>query len=262
MANLIENKNIIYELVRKNVKTQYRSSFLGMFWTILNPLLNMVVMWIIFNQFFGRDDPNYVTYLLCGNIMFACLRSATDGALTSIVNNRGLLSKIKIDPYLFPMASILSSFVNFLFSLVSLFIIMLCVQIFGGLSLFSFRILAVLLMIPAFVLFEYGIGLFLSAIYVFCRDIKYLYSVLLTLWMYLTPVFWKFESLTVGSLAYKIVKLNPMYYFLKYFRQCMYLGWSEFPIGNILFLFLIGVISFLIGFGTFKLLKKKFMTFI
>ena len=116
MAKLINNKNIVYELVRKNIKTQYRNSILGVFWTILNPLLNMLIMWLVFSQFFGKGDQLYPIYLLTGNIMFACLRSATDTSLTSIVNNRGLLSKTKIDSYLFPLSSTLSSFISFLFS--------------------------------------------------------------------------------------------------------------------------------------------------
>ena len=262
----MKNKNVIYELVRKRVKTQYRSSALGMLWSVLNPLLNMLVMWAVFSQFFGRNDPCYPIYLLTGNIMFSCLRSATDGSLGSLVNNRGLLTKTKIDSYVFPLSSTLSSLVTFGFSMICLLIIMLGIQILAGISLFSWRMLCVLLMIPAFLLFEYGIGLFLSALYVFFRDIKYLYSVFLTLWMYLTPIFYKVDTLAQGSLALTIVKLNPMYYFVKYFRDAMYyyetLNWGA-PLWKTLgLLYLLGIASLLIGGGIFKLLKKRFMTYI
>ncbi|MBP3581828.1 MAG: ABC transporter permease, partial [Clostridia bacterium] len=233
--NLYKNRFVLYELVRKNVKTQYRNSFLGMLWTILNPLLNMLVMWLVFSQFFGRNDPLYPIYLLTGNILFSCLSSATNGALQSIVNNRGLLTRIKIDSYLFPLSSTLSSLVNLAFSTIALLLIMLGMQLFGGHSIFSFRILTVFLMVPAFVLFEYGIGLFLSALYVFARDIKYLYSVFITLWTYITPIFYKPETMIkAGSFASKIIKLNPMYYFVRFFRDAMYMGWSEYPIQDLL----------------------------
>ena len=109
--SLYKNRYVLQELVRKSVKTQYRNSALGMIWTVLNPLLNMLVMWVVFSQFFGRGDSAYSIYLLSGNILFACLRSATDGALGSIVNNRGLITRIKIDSYLFPLSSI--SLINF-----------------------------------------------------------------------------------------------------------------------------------------------------
>jgi len=259
VKSLVNNRYVLYELVRKRVKTQYRNSALGMIWTVLNPLLNMLVMWLIFSQFFGKNDPLYPVYLLTGNILFACLRSATDGALQSIVNNRGLLTRVKIDSYLFPLSTTLSSLVNFAFSMIALLVIMLGMQIFGGHNLFTWKIFTVLLMIPAFVLFEYGIGLFLSALYVFCRDIKYLYSVFLTLWTYLTPVFYKPEILEAGSFAASVVKLNPMFYFLRFFRDAMYMGWSEYPVQDLLVLYGLGIASVVIGICVFKPLKKHFM---
>ncbi len=257
--NLYKNRYVLTELVRRKVKTQYRNSFLGMLWTVLNPLLNMLVMWLVFSQIFGANDPLYPIYLLTGNILFSNLRSATDGALQSIVGNRGLLSRVKIDSYLFPLSSTISSLVNLAFSMIALLLIMLGMQIFGGFSLFSFRMLIVFLMIPALVMFEYGIGLFLAAIYVFARDIKYLYSVFLTLWMYMTPVFYTINRFKPDSLALTVVKLNPMYYFLRFFRDCMYQGWSEYPVQDLLVLYGLGFASLLVGVSVYKLLKKHFM---
>lgn len=264
--SLLKDRFVLGELVRKKVKTQYRNSALGMLWTVLNPLLNMLIMWAIFTQFFGKNDPYYPVYLLTGNIMFSALRSATDGALTSVADNRGLLTRVKIDAYLFPLSATLSSIINFAFSMISVLIIMLGMQIFGGMSLYSYRMLFVLLMLPAFLLFEYGIGLFLSALYVFFRDIKYLYSVFLTLWTYLTPIFYKVDNLASGSFASNLIKLNPMYYFVRYFRDAMYhyetIGWGC-PVWKTLgLLYILGIVSVLIGGIVFKLLKKRFMAYI
>ena len=259
--SLYKNRYVLYELVRKNVKTQYRNSWLGMLWTVLNPLLNMLVMWLVFSQFFGRGDPLYPIYLLTGNILFSCLSGATNGSLQSIVNNRGMLTRIQIDSYLFPLSSTISALVNLFFSMIALLTIMLGMQIFGGYSIFSVRMFMVLLMIPAFVLFEYGIGLFLAAIYVFARDIKYLYSVFMTLWTYITPIFYKPDTMiAAGSFAGKVIKLNPMYYFVRFFRDAMYMGWSEYPWQDLGVLFLLGIGSVAVGATVFKLLKKHFMT--
>lgn len=259
--SLYKNRYVLYELVRKRVKTQYRNSFLGMIWTVLNPLLNMLVMWLIFSQFFGRGDPLYPIYLLTGNILFSCLKGATDGAMQSIVNSRGMLTRIKIDSYLFPLSSTLSALVNLAFSMIALLAIMLGMQVFGGHSIFSVRILMVFLMFPAFILFEYGIGLFLSALYVFFRDIKYLYSVFMTLWTYITPIFYKPDTMiAAGSFAEKVIKINPMYYFVRFFRDAMYMGWSEYPWQDLGVLYLLGIASVAIGAIVFKLLKKHFMT--
>ena len=261
--NLLKNRYVLHELVRKRVKTQYRNSVLGMFWTVLNPLLNMLVMWVVFSQFFGRGDPLYPVYLLTGNILFSCLRGATDGSLQSVVNNRGLLTRVKIDSYLFPLSTTLSSLVNMAFSMIALLLIMFGMQVFGGYSIFSFRIFIVFLMIPAFVLFEYGIGLFLAALYVFFRDIKYLYSVFLTLWTYLTPIFYKADTMiATGSFAGKIIKLNPMYYFVRFFRDSVYNGFSTPIWQDLLVLYGLGIVSVVIGAIVFKILKKKFMTYI
>lgn len=264
--NLIKNRNVIYELVRKSVKTQYRSSVLGMFWSVLNPLLNMLVMWLVFSQFFGRNDPCYPIYLLAGNIMFSFLRAATDGSLGSLVHNRGLLTRTKIDSYVFPLSSTLSSLVTFGFSMLCLLLLMFGMQVFGGLSLFSWRMLFVILMLPAFLLFAYGIGLFLSALFVFFRDIKYLYGVFLTLWTYLTPIFYSVDILKPGTFAMTAVQLNPMYYFLKYFRDAMYVNETlslGVPSWKVLgLLYVLGIISLVIGGLVFKSLKKKFMTYI
>lgn len=262
IKSLVNNRYVLNELVRKNVKTQYRNSMLGMIWTILNPLLNMLVMWLIFSQFFGQGDSLYPIYLLTGNIMFSCLRSSTESSLSSVVGNRGLLTRVKIDSYLFPFSSTISAMVNMFFSMIALLVIMLGMQIFGGHDIFSFRILTIFIMIPAFILFEYGIGLFLSALYVFFRDIKYLYSVFLTLWTYITPIFYKVDSLAAGSFAVKVVKINPMYYFLRFFRDAMYMGWSEYPVQDIAVLYLLGFTSLIVGSIVFKSLKKHFMTYI
>lgn len=261
-----KNRNIVHELIRKSIKTQYRNSILGVFWSVLNPLLNMLVMWLVFSQFFGQNDPLYPIYLLAGNIIFQFLRSSTTMSMTSIVNNRGLLTKVKIDQYLFPLSSTLSSLVNFGFSFLSLLIIMLFMQLIGGYSLFGYQILGILLLLPAFLLFQYGISLFLSAIYVFCRDIQHLYTVFLTLWTYITPVFFKLDRLDVNSFAYKILKLNPMYYFLTYFRDSVYnmcyLGGGMASWKMLGLLYLLGLVSIAIGYAVYLPLKKKFINYI
>ncbi len=261
-----KNKHIVQELVRRSVKTQYRNSVLGVLWSVLNPLLNMLVMWLVFSQIFGKNDPVYPVYLLTGNILFQALRSATEGSLTCLVNNRGLITKVKLDNFLFPLSSTLSSLVNFGFSFISLIIIMFFMQVIGGYQLFGFQILAVVLMLPAFLLFEYGISLFLSVLYVFFRDIKHLYRVFLTLWTYLTPVFYKIEAIDSSSAVYSILKLNPMYYYLTYFRDCVYnmnyLG-QGVPSWKILgLLYLCGVVFFLVGFAVYKGLNKKVISYV
>lgn len=266
MKNIFKkhNNNVLYELVRKNVKTQYRSSFLGMLWTVLNPLLNMLVMWLAFSQIFGRGDPLYPIYLLTGNILFSSLRAATSTSLTSIVNNKGILMRVKIEPYLFPLSSTLSSLVSFCFAFVALLVIMIFMEAFGHYGMFGYQMLFVLPMLPALLLFEYGLSLLLSAIFVYARDIKYLWSVFLSLWTYLTPIFYKVTMIKQGTAAFWAIHFNPMYHFVKYFRDAMYVcssGGGGIPAWSTLgILYGVGVVMFGIGYLVFRLCKKNFMT--
>lgn len=264
-------KNIVFELSRQQVKMQYRDSSLGFIWTVLNPLLNMLVMWVVFSSVLKIDDPYYPLYLLTGTILFSCLRNATMQSMESIVLNRGLLLRTKISLSVFPLSRILSCVVNFLFSLIALIPFMIWLSVTPGLvgNLFTYRLVFIILMIPALALFEYGIGLFLSTVYVFFRDLKHIYTVFLTLWTYSTPIFYVLTNLEEDSIFLKLIKLNPMFHFINYFRDCIYRGavgvdvmgknigpylpmWKTLGI-----IYLLGIASLIIGVVIFNLCKDK-----
>lgn len=269
---LKKDSNIIYELTRKQIKTQYRDSTLGFIWTILNPLLTMLVMWLVFSTIFGHDDPYYPIYLLCGNVLFTAVKNSTTQSLQSSVANRGLLLRTKIEPYVFPFSYNLSSIVNFAFSLIALIPFMIWKSVELGVNLFSYHLAFVFLMLPAFFLFELGFGLFLSVIYVFFRDTKHIYTVFLVLWTYLTPIFYKPTIIAQKApAAYTIIKLNPMYHFIKYFRECIYagaagrdlvldefIGSSFLPTwGTLGWCYLSAVAFFILGYIVYKCCKDK-----
>ena len=264
--------NTIYELTRKQVKVQYRDSSLGFLWTILNPLLNMLVMWLVFHYFLGIGDEYYPIYLLAGNIMFASLRASTVQSLNSIVQNRGLLLRTKMNLEVFPLSDVLASIVNFAFSFIALIPFMIWLSVQQGLNLFTYRMLFTLLMIPAFMLFEFGIGIFLASLFVFFRDLKHIYGVFLTLWHYLTPIFWTVESLDKNGTAFTIIKLNPMFHFVNYFRDSIYRGatgkdmfgqnigaflphWQTLGI-----IYACGIGAAILGYLFFRLLRPKIIT--
>lgn len=258
---IYRDRNILYELTRKSIKTQYRDSALGLLWTVLNPLLNTMIMYFVFTSLLKTQDDFFALYLLCGNILFAALRASTTQSLEASVRNRELLLRTKIDLYVFPTSACLSSIVNFLFSLIALLPFMLWLSIQFSLNLFTPRLFCLLLLLPPFLLFELGIGLFLDALFVFFRDIKHIYDVFLTLWMYITPIFYKVDTMPaeIGS----VIKLNPMYHFILYFRECVYLGAVEhsFPSFETFgILVALAAISLTIGIIVFKSLKNKIIT--
>ena len=295
----IKNVNIVKQLVIRSIKVQYRNSVIGIFWTVLNPLLNMLVMFLVFSTVFARggsstptDAETYALYLLCGNIVFGMMRTATSQALTSIVQNRGLLTKNKMSYNVFPLSYTLSAVVNFGFSLIALLGVMLFVWLVNGQAVFSLNIFLALVALPALFLFCYGLSLILSALYTFFRDIKHFYTVFLTLWMYMTPIFYNvtlFEEKAaapdfgLADLMMIIIRINPMYYFVEYFRDVMYrcsaheaymngllakgeaitqavFDAAQLPsFGDTFVLYAIGIITTLIGAIVFMGTKRKFI---
>ncbi|MBO5287077.1 MAG: ABC transporter permease [Clostridia bacterium] len=268
---LIKNFNIVKQLVKRNVKVQYRNSAIGVVWTILNPLLNMLVMFLVFSSFFapsGNERNTYALYLLCGNIVFGMLRGATVQSLPSLVYNRGLLTKNKMSFNVFPLSCNLSALVNFAFSFIALFVVMVVVWFgFGVGNVFSPNIFLTLVMLPALFLFTYGLSLLLSALYVFFRDIMHFYTVFLTLWTYLTPIFYTTDKFagagTFGKIMLTVIKLNPMYHFVEYFRdvayRCAVTGAPLPTFGDTMLLYVIGLAAVLVGAIVFLSTKRRFI---
>ena len=172
----------MWTMVKKNIKNQYRRSFLGVLWTVLNPLLTMLVLAFVFSQIFGRKgiDMDYPVYVLSGSIVFTLMRMATVQALPCMVNNYDLLTKTRVPYYVFPTSSVLSSVVNFGFSLIALIIVML-IRIPNGVTFHPTMLMIFIPWLPSIFLFSLGLSFFLCTLYVRFRDVSHLYNVFLTL---------------------------------------------------------------------------------
>lgn len=252
---------ILGSMVKKNIKNQYRRSVLGIIWTVLNPLLNMLVMWFVFERIFGRTSSTlfYPVYILSGTITFNFMRTATSSSLTCMVANYGLLTKTRVPYSVFPLSQNLSATVNLAFSIVALIILMLCC-IPKGVEFHWTMFMMVVPWLPALMLFSLGMSFALCSIYVRFRDIQHIYSVFLTLWMYATPIFYSLDSLNLGSTASTIMKLNPMYYYVEYLRDLLM---GIVPDAKMhLICYGAGLLSFIVGFIIFRLSRKKFILYI
>lgn len=251
---------VLGSLVKKNIRAQYRNSSLGVLWTVLNPLLNMIVMAIVFGQLFGRSMPNvdYPVYVLAGNTVFGLLRMTTVTGLRCMVDNYSLITKTRIPYYVFPTSHLLSATINFGFSFIALIIVML-IRIPKGVIFHWTMTLTLVPFLPALMMFSLGIALFLATLYTRFRDIKHLYGVLLTLWTYLTPLFYTENILPKEVKA--ALQFNPMYHFVTYFRSIIQHGvvpdWKSH-----LIIYGCGIISLLIGTLVFAKNKKSFILFI
>lgn len=202
---------LLYELMARDVKIKYRRSALGVLWTLLNPLLMMIILSIVFSNLFRFDVENYSLYLLAGQIVFTFFNESTTSAMTSILNNGALIRKVYIPKYLFVVSRILSSLINIMASYCALILVM----VFTRSELYYTVFLSI---IPLFLLFVFslGVGLILAALAVKFRDVVHLYSVFITALMYLTPVIYPMSALP--DWVQKIVSLNPLTGILNMFR--------------------------------------------
>ena len=257
LSRMQKNGYILSAMIEKNFKVQYRGSFLGILWTVLNPLLNMVVLVLVFSNLFGSSPEVgiYPIYLLVGTIVFNMVRQSTIQSLDSLVMNSDLIKKVKISYSIFPLSNLFSALVNFAMTFIALIAIMLIVG-----QRFYWTLILIITIIPAIMLFSLGISLFLSAVYVFFRDIKHLYDVGMTLWNYLTPIFYSVSVINIGWVS-KIVKLNPMYHFVTAARGLI--QWGVIP-SITEYLIMYGWAFGLLVFGllVFKLLRKKYILYI
>lgn len=254
IRHFLKYRGLIEELVSRDIKVKYRRSALGYIWTVLNPLLMMVVMALVFANFFRFDIENYTVYLLCGQLIFNFFSEATNQAMSSIVSNRSLLTKVHLPKYIFPMTKVISAFVNLLFSLVAIVIMLFLTKskIYPSIVLFIFPILYAFL-------FAMGCGLILSVCAVFFRDIYYIYSVILTALMYLTPIFYPVSILP--DYALKLIELNPLYYIVTMFRECVMYGMMPTAQEHLI-CFSVCAVFLVVGLIVFKKKQDDFVMYI
>lgn len=224
-GSLSQRMYLLRLLVKCNIKNQYYRSFIGVVWTVLNPLLNMIVMAFVFSALFGRhtDGLDYPIYILSGNIIFGIMRGSTSSSLGCLVGQADMLQKTRVPIEIFPTANVFSALVTFGFSFIALLLVagFRALPILGGPHfIFPWQIVLVIIILPAVTIFSLGISYFLSALFVFFRDIKHIYSVILTLWTYLTPLFYSVDALN-SELVSKAMVFNPMYHYVEGFRELL-----------------------------------------
>ena len=214
IQNFIKFRPLLNELIMRDIKTKYRKSILGVFWTILNPLFMMVVLSVVFSNLFKFDIEYFPVYLLSGQLIFNFYNEATTSAMGAIIDNGPLIKKIYVPKYVFVLSRIFSSSINLLASFTALIFVMLALRV-------ELHYIVLLVPIPLFfiVFFSLGVGILLAAITVKFRDIMHLYSVFVTALMYLTPVIYPMSILKdAPRWVVFIINANPLTAFIKIFR--------------------------------------------
>lgn len=249
------------QLVMRDFKVKYKRSALGVLWSILYPLLTMAVMAIVFSQMFKFkvEGVNYLVYLMTGLVMFNYFNEASNGAMTSVVANFSLINKVYIPKYIFPISKTLFVGINFSLTLIPLLLIILLT---GSGDTKCYINIYYLLLPYAFLcmyIFTLGIGFILSTVSIFFRDMFYIYGVIITLWTYLTPIFYDIAMLPTKIQA--ILRWNPLYNFIDFARTIILYG--RMPAIESFIMCAITSIPFLfIGMIVFKKNQDKFIYYV
>lgn len=248
-------KDLLTQLVKRDLKLKYRRSFLGYLWSVLNPLMTMVVLVVVFSHMFRAGISNFPVYLLCGQICFQFMTQSTTLAMGSIGGNAALLKKVYVPKYIFSLAKTSSGMVDFCFNIIALLIVMAATK-----APFTIQLLWLPLIALQIYIFIVGLGLFLAAASVFFRDIAYIYSVFCTAWMYLTPIFYPFDMLP-DWLQWIVMHFNPMYMYIHQMRSVCVDG----VMPDMIFFTRGYIVSFIIlmfGIFVFRKGQDKFILFI
>ena len=200
------------ELVKRDFTKKYKRTMLGMAWSILSPLMTLLIMWIVFSNFFGNNMKHYVVYLFAGQLVFGYFTDSTNLSMNALVNNAGIFTKVNVPKYLFLLSQNVSSLINFGLTLLLFF----GFAALDGVT-FTWKFLCLLYPIACLVTFNIGMGMILSALYVFFRDMQYLWGVITQLLMWMSAIFY-----TIEGFSYKVQMMflaNPIYLYIRYFRK-------------------------------------------
>lgn len=280
---IFKYKDLLVQLVTRDIKLKYRRSFLGYVWSILNPLLIMIIMAIVFSFLFRRSIAYFPIYLLAGRSMFEFVNTAVSKSLSAITDNTSLLKKTYISKFMFPMSKITACMVDFVFSLGALILVMAFFSIIDGRVLFSLWNFGAVLAIIQGYIFSLGLGFLLAELHVFFRDIRYIYHAFSTIWLYCSAIFYDIGMFyeygdaqsAAGSfplatyLAKFIEYCNPLYIYIKQMRFFIWAPmldeipyWAQVTVWDFVLGTVYALIMFAIGTFFFRRNQDRFILYI
>ena len=248
---------ILRQLVVRDFKLKYRRSVLGVAWSVLNPLLMMIVMAAVFStmmKFSSDGIPSYPLYIILGNVSFTLMSESTSTGLRSIIDAASLLKKVRIKRWVFPVEKVLFGLVNFAFSLIAVLIVMFAVGVYP-----TWTALLLPLFLVYFGMFCVGLSLLLSTLSVFFRDVIHLWSVILTAWTYATPLFYPADILPGWMMT--LERFNPMFHFVNYIRELLL--YQRLPSVKLnVACAVCGILMLVVGLLVFRKNERRFILYI
>lgn len=248
---------LLKQLVVRDFKVKYKRSVLGVFWSLLYPVLTMAVMALVFTNVFKFTTPgvNYLAYLMSGLVIFNYFSEASNLAMSSVVANFSLINKVYMPKYIFPLSKCVFVGINFILSQIPLYVILLATG--TGVNIYHFMLPYAYLCL---FLFTLGFGLILATISVFLRDMFYIYGVVISLWTYLTPIMYDIAIIEEPALQF-VFKFNPLYWIIYFTRKIML--YNAIPEINVWIYCMVFALGFLIlGILIFKKNQDKFIYYV
>ncbi len=249
-------KYLLSDLVTRDIKTKYRRSALGVLWSVLNPLLMMLVLTAVFSKIIRVEvEGGFALFYLTGYIIFNFISESSNFSLTSMINAGGLIKKVYIPKYIFPLEKTIFSLVNMLFSLIAFVLVFGIFLATGKVEIHATMLLFFIPMIYIFI-FAFGLNLILSTLNVFFRDVGHLWGVFVTVWMYATPIIYPINI--VPEWLQSVIRFNPLYHYVTYFRNVMIYGTVPSLTDNLI-CFGFSLIFLLVGITVFRKNQDKFV---
>ncbi len=256
IRKLFSYRELIVSLTKKELKVKYRGSVLGFFWSLLNPILTMLVYTFVFSIVLRGGIKEFAIFLICALLPFNFLSNSVNYGASSIIANSNLVNKIYFPREIIPLSIIFSNLVNFFFELAALFIVL-------GIMGYKFYMFLYLLPVLIFIQFFLVVGmtLLVSALNVFFRDLQHLITIIMMVWFFGTPIIYPLSM--VPERFQFIIKINPMTIYSAYYRNIFYyIKYSEgagFPLlWETLSALGITLLIFFIGYFVFKKLEPRF----
>ena len=248
--NLYNYRELLKTSVKKEVRSKYKNSFLGVVWSFLNPLLQIVVYAIIFSLILKNKQENYAIFLCCGIIPWTFFSSAINKSAFTIIENGNIIKKVYFPREIIPISVVIAEAINFLIST----IIILGFVIIGGIGITKYLLFYPIILITQYVVII-SIAFVVSSICVYFRDLQHFIGIILQLLFYATPIIYSQDN--IPSEYQWILKINPMTYIINAYRDIFYYQ-KAFEILPLIILLFIGIVTSYVGYKIFYKLQKGF----
>lgn len=216
IQNFVKYRYLLGELIKKGIALKYRRSYLGILWTLIEPLLTMIVLTIVFGTLFGNEDKTFPVYILSGRLLYSFFSNSTKVSMKSIRTHSSMIKKVYVPKYMYPLSSVLTDYIIFLISLIVLVGVGAVLKVKP--TIYLFGAIVPLLILPVMC---YGLGLILATMAVFFRDLEYMWSVALMLIMYTSAIFYKPEKIIRSGYGW-LLEINPLYSVVSNFRNAIF----------------------------------------